>query len=84
MRILYNRIRNYLRVQDILFPSRYTDYLEISNENNVILGEYCDKLTGTEVHVGGDLDYAIITFHSDDSVQTRGFVVLFSAVQPSE
>ena len=56
--------------------------MEITGENNVKAGKYCGELNGTEVVVGGD--HAVIKFHSDDSVQKRGFLLFFSAGQPSK
>ena len=37
-------------------------------------GRYCGKISGREVAVSGD--YVLITFHSDSSVQGRGFSFL--------
>ena len=48
----------------------------------MLLGEYCGELTGKEVVVEGY--YAVITFHSDYSLQRRGFRIVFTAVQPRE
>ena len=60
------------------FPCSY-DYLEITDDNNVKVGQYCGDQTGNEVAVVGD--YAVLTFHSDNSKQTRGFLITFDTVQ---
>ena len=53
------------------FPSRY-DYLRIVDDDNKTLGTYCGReLSGKVVLVNGN--YALITFHSDDSKQYMGF-----------
>lgn len=54
------------------------DYVKITNENNKTLGVYCGYHTNQQVIVTGD--YAVITFHSDYSVEGRGFLILFTAV----
>jgi len=55
------------------------DYLKIKADNNVEIGKYCGELTGKEVVVSGD--YAVLTFHTDDIVQEKGFRIFFSAIQ---
>ena len=53
------------------FSSRY-DYLRIVDDDNKTLGTYCGReLSGKVVLVNGN--YALITFHSDGSVQYLGF-----------
>ena len=53
------------------FPSRY-DYLTIVDDDNRAFGTYCGiKLSGKVVLVTGN--YALITFHSDDSKRYMGF-----------
>ena len=55
----------------IFFPSRY-DYLTILDDDNRAFGTYCGlKLSGKVVLATGN--YALITFHSDDSKQYMGF-----------
>jgi len=49
--------------------------LKITNEQRQSFGVYCGNRTGEMVAVNGD--YAVITFHSDRSVQKRGFRILF-------
>lgn len=65
--------------QDFVLEShrrcRY-DYLKITNEKKQSFGVYCGEKTGQTVNVTGD--YAVITFHSDYSVQRRGFRILFN------
>ncbi|KAL9953494.1 hypothetical protein ACROYT_G040917 [Oculina patagonica] len=56
------------------------DYLSVWNENYQIFGKYCGQETGRTVTVTGE--YAVIKFHSDDSGQTRGFLLSFSASLP--
>ena len=58
------------------------DHLKITSDNNIDIGKYCGELTGKEVVVSGD--YAVLTFHSDFSVQKGGFRILFTAVQLSK
>ena len=61
----------------------YHDYLRIvSNACNVI-GTFCGQQTGTSIRVAGY--YALLTFHTDQSVQKTGFELLFSySVFPGE
>ena len=54
----------------------------ITDENNVTAGKYCGVLTGKEVVVAGD--YAVITFHSDCSLQYKGYRIIFTTDQPSK
>lgn len=58
--------------------------MRVTDENNVLVGEFCDKHTGKEILVGGD--YALVTFHSDNYIQPkeRGFRIAFNAVQAGE
>lgn len=57
------------------------DYLKITDEYNETVGKYCGEHVGEKVLVGGDLDHAVITFHSDSSQQKKGFRISFTAVQ---
>ena len=53
-----------------------------SNAYNVI-GTFCGQQNGTSVRVAGN--YALLTFHTDPSVQKTGFELLFSySVFPGE
>jgi len=52
------------------------DYLMILNEKKETFGVYCGLKTGKTVFVSGN--YAVIKFHSDDSVEERGFLILFT------
>ncbi|KAJ7388384.1 hypothetical protein OS493_037977 [Desmophyllum pertusum] len=54
------------------------DYLSISNENNHTFGVYCGQKTGQIVSITGD--EAVITFHTDEYVQERGFLLFFTAI----
>ena len=56
------------------------DYLQITNEKNRVFGKYCGHKTAENVLVSGK--YALIKFHSDGSVQSKGFLMKFSAVMP--
>ena len=47
----------------------------ILNEKKEAFGVYCGLKTGTTVFVSGN--YAVIKFHSDDSVEEKGFLILF-------
>ena len=54
------------------------DHLMISSEQ-FKYGEYCGETTGQTVLVSGS--YVVIKFHSDENVQEKGFLLLFTAVQ---
>ena len=58
------------------------DYLEITNEQNQVFGKYCGNKTGQTVLVSGK--YALIKFHSDDSLVERGFLMHFTVVPLSK
>ena len=63
---------------NLFYPSRY-DYLRIVDDNKKILGAYCgSELRGKVFVVTGN--YALITFHSDGSIQYQGFqlTILFT------
>ena len=49
--------------------------MKITNDTNLSSGKYCGNKPGKKVEVTGD--YAFITFHSDSSVQRKGFRILF-------
>ena len=66
----------------VLYFSCSNDFLRITDDNNVKVGQYCGALNGKEVVVSGD--YAALTFQSDDNIQKRGFRILFTAVQLSK
>ena len=51
------------------------DYLKISNENNQTFGKYCGQKNGQSVYVTGR--YAVISFHSDGSVEESGYRLTF-------
>ena len=50
----------------------------INNENNLNLGKHCGEKTGQSVLVPGD--YAVLTFHTDENQERRGFLLSFSAI----
>ena len=49
--------------------------MKITNDTNLSSGKYCGYKTGKKVEVTGY--YAVITFHSDSSVEEKGFRILF-------
>ena len=60
------------------------DYVRITNEDNKEFGVICGELPrGASFIVTGE--YVQVTFHSDSTVQERGFLISFSAVpKPGE
>ena len=62
---------------DLLFPGSY-DYLKISDGRSHTFDVYCGEKTGESIEVTGD--QVVLTFHSDDIVQRKGFLILFTAV----
>jgi len=54
----------------------------ILNEKKETFGVYCGLKTGKTVFVSGN--YAVIKFHSDDSVEERGFLILFTTAPASK
>lgn len=58
------------------------DYLKIANEKSHSFGVYCGQKTGKTVFVTGN--YVAITFHSDYSLQRKGFLLFFNAFPPSK
>ncbi|XP_015769328.1 PREDICTED: serine-rich adhesin for platelets-like isoform X8 [Acropora digitifera] len=57
------------------------DYLRIADGSNNTIGTYCGNQTGKSVRVVGSV--ALLTFHSDGSVQKRGFELSFSFFRQS-
>ena len=57
--------------------SRY-DYLKISNDVNETFGTYCGVWTGRTVTVTGN--QVVMTFHSDKSVQKKGFIITLTSI----
>ena len=61
----------------LLFLLDRFDYLRITDgSNNAIIGTYCGNQTGKSVRVVSTV--AELTFHTDGSVQSRGFELSFS------
>ena len=61
----------------------YHDYLRIASNACNVIGTFCGQQTGTSIRVAGY--YALLTFHTDQSVQKTGFELLFSySVFPGE
>ena len=62
---------------DQLFPflTHSLDYLEIVNEGRMV-GKYCGNRAGHNILLPGD--QILITFHSDDYFQRRGFLIHFT------
>ena len=52
------------------------DYLEIVNDGRTV-GKYCGKRTGRNILLTGD--QISITFHSNDAIQGRGFLIHFKS-----
>ena len=50
----------------------------INNENNLNLGKHCGKKTGQTALVTGD--YAVLTFHTDELEERKGFLLLFTTI----
>ena len=60
----------------LLFSLDSFDYLRITDGSSNTIGTYCGNQTGKSVHVLGTV--AVLTFHTDGSVQKRGFELSFS------
>ncbi|XP_074632013.1 cubilin-like isoform X2 [Acropora palmata] len=58
-----------------------SDYLRIADGSNNTIGTYCGNQTGKSVRVVGSV--ALLTFHTDGSVQSRGFQLSFSFFRQS-
>lgn len=54
------------------------DYLKITDGKSHTFGKYCGERTGESVVVAGD--HVMITFHSDDIEQRRGFLIFITVV----
>ena len=50
----------------------------INNGNNFNLGKHCGEKTGQSLLVTGD--YAVLTFHTDENVEGKGFLLSFNAI----
>lgn len=50
----------------------------VNNGNNLNLGKHCGKKIGQKTLVTGD--YALLTFHSDEFKESKGFVLFFTAI----
>ena len=50
----------------------------INNTKNFNLGRHCGRITGQSVLVTGD--YAVLTFHTDENHERKGFLLSFSAI----
>ena len=57
------------------FSDRW-DYLRITDDRNNTIGAFCGYQTGKRVLVVASV--ALLTFHSDSSIQYRGFELTFS------
>ena len=60
------------------------DYLRITDGNSNTIGTYCGNQTGKTVRVVGTV--AVLIFHTDGSVQSRGFELSLSffPISPGE
>ena len=67
----------YLNIYCAFFFIFSYDYVQITSGSGHIIGTYCGQMTGQKVHVAGD--YALISFHTDSSIQEKGFKMFFSA-----
>lgn len=54
------------------------DYLKITDGGSHTFDVYCGEKTGESIEVTGD--QVVLTFHSDDIVQLRGFSIFFTTV----
>ena len=54
----------------------------IDTKNSLNLGKHCGTKIGQTAVVTGD--YAVLTFHSDEIAERRGFLLFFSAVPEGE
>ena len=61
----------------LFFPCSY-DYLIVTNEKDLIFGDYiyCGGHTGKTVLITGQ--FVVIHFYSDNVVEKRGFLLLFT------
>ena len=50
----------------------------INNEDNLNLGKHCGEKTGQTTLVTGD--YAVLTFHTDEIEESKGFLLLFDTI----
>ena len=50
----------------------------ISTDNNLNLGKHCGNKSGQTALVTGD--YAVLTFHSDEVKETKGFLLFFNTI----
>ena len=51
----------------------------ITNEKDLVFGKFCGQKSGQTVLVTGK--YALIKFHSNSSIQNRGFALSFTIVR---
>ena len=54
----------------------------ILNERKEKFGVFCGLKTGTTLFVSGS--YAVMKFHSDDSVEEGGFLIFFTTAPASK
>ena len=55
--------------------------MEIADENHVAMGRYCgEELSRRDINVGGN--EVVIKFHSDFYLGKKGFLLVFTPVQP--
>ena len=52
------------------------DYLEINKDGRMV-GKYCRIRAGQNILLSGD--HILIKFHSDDTIEKRGFLIHFTA-----
>ena len=65
-------------IEDILFPFLSFVYLKITDGKSHIFGKHCGERFGESAVVAGE--HVMITFHTDDIEQRRGFLIFITAV----
>ena len=74
---LLSSFHSFIYLTVILLFYRY-DYLLVTTETNKEVGKFCGRRAAGEiVWVTGN--YTVITFHSDNSIGRRGFLIRFVA-----
>jgi len=57
----------------------------VTDDKNFTLSKNCGDLSGKVSLVDAEGDYAVLTFHSDGNVQSKGgYLITFTAVKPSK
>ena len=69
------RTKSFNNGQLFSFLMHSWDYLEIVNDGRMV-GKYCGNKAGQNILLTGD--QILLTFHSDDVIQKRGFLIHFT------